>query len=290
MGLSLRMLEKNKYIIYRIINNNVITSRNKVDKEIVLMGKGIAYLKKVGDEIAATQVEKSFILTENEMARYLDIIESIPVEYVDLAIKILNEVEVSLELTISPLHYVMLADHIDASIERTKKGIYIKNEMLGEIKNFFPKEYELSKVAVSMIEAEAQVKLPIDEIGFIALHIFNISGGIKNEERLRLIDHVLKIVESYFGIQLSKESIYYERFITHMKYFSARIFSDISQLTDQDKRETALYQVLLQEHPEVSPCVEQIGDYLKEHFSVQMTREEKSYLIIHIHNLIKKIN
>lgn len=290
MGLSLRMLEKNKYIIYRIINNNVITSRNKVDKEIVLMGKGIAYLKKVGDEIAATQVEKSFILTENEMARYLDIIESIPVEYVDLAIKILNEVEASLELTISPLHYVMLADHIDASIERTKKGIYIKNEMLGEIKNFFPKEYELSKVAVSMIEAEAQVKLPIDEIGFIALHIFNISGGIKNEERLRLIDHVLKIVESYFGIQLSKESIYYERFITHMKYFSARIFSDTSQLTDQDKRETALYQVLLQEHPEVSPCVEQIGDYLKEHFSVQMTREEKSYLIIHIHNLIKKIN
>ena len=34
--------------IYKILNNNVIVSKNEHDKEIIAMGKGIAFKKKVG--------------------------------------------------------------------------------------------------------------------------------------------------------------------------------------------------------------------------------------------------
>lgn len=39
-------------IINKVINNNVLSTHDENNREIVLMGKGIGFQKKVGDEVA----------------------------------------------------------------------------------------------------------------------------------------------------------------------------------------------------------------------------------------------
>ena len=47
-------------IINKVINNNVLSTHDENNREIVLMGKGIGFQKKVGDEVAEDKIEKKF--------------------------------------------------------------------------------------------------------------------------------------------------------------------------------------------------------------------------------------
>lgn len=52
--------------ITRVINNNVVAAVNEQNQELVLMGSGIGFQKKIGDEIDLAKVEKSLrVLTTN---------------------------------------------------------------------------------------------------------------------------------------------------------------------------------------------------------------------------------
>ncbi len=276
---------KENYEIVRIINNNVITSFDDKGQEIVLMGKGIAYLKKVGDNIHKEDIEKVFILKDEEKKRYLDVIEAIDAQYFDIALEILEYVEYQLRIKANPIGYIMLADHIASAVERTKKGILIKNEMMGEIKTYFPKEFEVGKSALLLLRDELGVDLPEDEAGFIAFHIINMSDGTKNEERTVFIEKVVEIVENYFRLSFNRESFHYERFITHLKYFFSRMLKGVNDIEDGDD---FLYRMLKIQYPEIEKCVNIIQEFIQFNYKISITNEEKGYLIVHINNLLMK--
>ena len=276
---------KENYEIVRIINNNVITSFDDKGQEIVLMGKGIAYLKKVGDNIHKEDIEKVFILKDEEKKRYLDVIEAIDAQYFDIALEILEYVEYQLRIKANPIGYIMLADHIASAVERTKKGILIKNEMMGEIKTYFPKEFEVGKSALLLLRDELGVDLPEDEAGFIAFNIINMSDGTKNEERTVFIEKVVEIVENYFRLSFNRESFHYERFITHLKYFFSRMLKGVNDIEDGDD---FLYRMLKIQYPEIEKCVNIIQEFIQFNYKISITNEEKGYLIVHINNLLMK--
>lgn len=49
-------------IIKRVLNHNAAISTNHQGLDILLMGKGIAFKKKVGDSIDVNAIETSFVL------------------------------------------------------------------------------------------------------------------------------------------------------------------------------------------------------------------------------------
>jgi len=280
--------ESDSYTITRVINNNVITSIDGKENEVVLMGKGISFQKRVGDSISKEKVEKEFVLKGLDKNRYLDLINDIPSDYLDLAIEVIDLAEEKLKVKANPKGYIMLADHINFSIDRSKNNIVIKNEMLNEIKNFYYKEYEIGEFAVKEIKKRFNINLPVDEIGFIAFHIVNLSGSFSNSdnmERLNLINKIIEIIESYFSITLDRESIYFERFLTHLKYFSVRAFSE-SKLTNL--KDDFVFRMMKVQYPEITKCVELVQEYLDYNYQIEVSTEEKGYLIIHINNLLIK--
>ena len=56
-------------IIQKVINNNVVSTFDSNGKEVILMGKGIGFRKKTGDELDKTKIEKIFtwILAANHL-------------------------------------------------------------------------------------------------------------------------------------------------------------------------------------------------------------------------------
>nr|WP_238121518.1 PRD domain-containing protein [Ligilactobacillus salivarius] len=64
-----------------------------------------------------------------------------------------------------------LSDHIYSALERYNSGVELKNNLLWEIKRFYPKEFTVGKEALDIINKQFGIKLPEDEAGFITMHI-----------------------------------------------------------------------------------------------------------------------
>lgn len=282
--------ERNRYIIFRIINNNVVTSLDEQEAEIVLMGKGISYHKTIGDYVDREEIEKIFVLKGKEKNRYLDVIEHIPSQFFDIAMELLEMAEKDLHVKASPIAFVMLADHIASAVERLSERIVLKNEMLSEIKHFYPGEYAFGKNALRYIEEKYGYALPLDEAGFLAFHIINLSEGNmkrKSDERMKLINKVIEIVETYFNLKLDPDSIYYERFLTHLKYFSSRVFTKQKE-PEETKKDDFVYRMMKVQYPQTEKCVALVQEYLDYNYHICVSDEEKGYLMIHINNMLRK--
>ena len=50
----------------------------------------------------------------------------------------------------------------------------------------------------------------------------------------KMIQNILNIVKFHYKLELDEYSLHYERFITHLKFFSQRMFSG-KEIKDDDK-------------------------------------------------------
>lgn len=101
-------------IINKVINNNVLSTHDENNREIVLMGKGIGFQKKVGDEVAEDKIEKKFVLdSEDEVGKFSELIEMIPHNYLNLSVDIISYAQQVMPKRLSPSIYISLTDHIN---------------------------------------------------------------------------------------------------------------------------------------------------------------------------------
>lgn len=277
-------------IIHRILNNNVVIILDKDEKECVVCGKGIAFKKKIGDSIDSKQVNKVFILKDQSMnEKFKQLLQDIPLEHVKIADEIIALAEERLGKRLNDSLIISLSDHIYTSITRYCDGIEIKNAMLWDIKRFYEDEFEIGMDALDMIEKLFNVRLPDDEAGFIALHIVNASMDESNMEQIiditRIIQEISNIVKYYFRIEFDINSVYYYRFITHLKFFAQRL---ILGKTIDDGSSDGLLDVVKVKYHTSYKCVGKINDYIKKKYNYELSLEEQLYLTIHIERMIYK--
>ena len=163
--------------IEKILNNNVILSTDpKTKKEVILMGCGIAFGKKVGEVADKEKIEKTFVINDKQIGdKIKNLIEQIPNGIFQLAQEIIIYSEKILNKKLDKQIYISLADQIAFAIKRYKAGIEIKNTLLHEIKMVHPEEFKLGQMGFSYRNKRVKINLPIDEAGFIALHLVNAS-------------------------------------------------------------------------------------------------------------------
>ncbi len=277
-------------IIHRILNNNVVIILDKDDKECVVCGKGIAFKKKIGDSVDSKQVNKVFILKDQSMnEKFKQLLLNIPLEHVKIADEIITLAEERLGKRLNDSLIISLSDHIYTSITRYCDGIEIKNAMLWDIKRFYEDEFEIGMDALDMIEKSFNVRLPDDEAGFIALHIVNASMDESNMEQIiditRIIQEISNIVKYYFRIEFDINSVYYYRFITHLKFFAQRLI--LGKIIDDGSSDGLLDVVKVKYHTSYK-CVGKINDYIKSKYNYELSLEEQLYLTIHIERMIYK--
>ena len=57
--------------IIKVMNNSLVFVKDNNDNEIIVMGKGIGFMKKVGESIDSTKIEKVFIYVRNHTYLFL---------------------------------------------------------------------------------------------------------------------------------------------------------------------------------------------------------------------------
>ena len=235
--------------IKKKLNNNVAVVTDKTGNEIIVMGKGITYDKKAGDCVDVEQVEKQFVPSNKDFSmKFQEILLDIPSKYLEVSNCIIERAKKYLDAEIDDNIYISLTDHIHMAVKRYLDGMQVPNPLLLDIKRFYNKEYEIGCQALEIIKDQLKVELPEDEAGFIAFHFVNAQQNLESSKMvdiMKLVKEITNIVKYQMGLDFDEESVYYYRFITHLKFFAQRLFLENKQYTDEDN---PLYHIVKEQY------------------------------------------
>lgn len=276
--------------IEKILNNNVVITKDDHENEVIVMGRGLAFQRKIGQCIEESKIDKVYRLTNNELSqKFQELLQDLPIEYLSLADQIIEYSKGILGTDLNESIFISLTDHIRTAIERVKNGINIRNVLLWDIKRFFPKEFKIGLKALEKIKEQYDVDLPEDEAGFIALHLVN--AQTENDEMSNMYDltktmqDIMNIVKYYFKITFDEESVYFYRFTTHLRFFISRMQSNSAHIGETDEE---LLEIVKMKYHNAYQCVQKIAAFLEENYSYEMSSDESLYLTIHIARLVQK--
>lgn len=276
-------------IIEKVLNNNVLLTKNAKGKEIIVMGRGISFKKVIGDTVDEEKIDKTFMLSTNELTTKLtELLYEIPESHLELVNEIVTHANKVLNTSFSDNIYLTLTDHIHFAIQRHKKGLSISNAMLFEIQRFYKKEYEIGLDALQIIERSTGYALGEDEAGFIALHLVNArmdSNEMKYTMKMtEIVRNILNIVTYHYNIVLDDTSLNYSRFLRHLQYFSMRVLRKESHSSGED----FLYNQVKNTYTKAFTCVMKINEYLENTYEQSLSKDEYVYLTIHIQRVTER--
>lgn len=273
--------------ITRVINNNTVaTSAN--NKEIILTGAGIGFQKKPGESVEIEKIEKVYQIRDSFFRKYEQIYKHIEPVCFKAAENIRAYAEKKLEITLSPQFVFSLADHISFAIDRQKRKEQMPNLMLQEIRLLYGKEYEVGKYGREVVQRMTGIFLPVDEEGYIALHIVNSKIGevpVDVNNILILTNGILKILQEDLNILFREDDFEYNRFLMHLKFLARRIF-----LQEQNFLSVVggIYPELIEKEPKLGETLDKIKNYIWRTFDYEITDEEATYLAVHIIRIKEK--
>ncbi|WP_207694744.1 beta-glucoside operon transcriptional antiterminator [Enterococcus sp. DIV0212c] len=275
-------------IIQKILNNNVVITLDVNEQEQIVMGRGIAFKRKIGDFIAEEQVDQVFRLANQDTSlKFQELLGELPLEVMQLSDEIIKYAKTKLGRKLNDTIFISLTDHLHTALERIRQGIEVKNFLLWDIKRFFSDEYFIGNKALEMVKEKFDVQLSEDEAGFIALHLVNaeMDEEVGNVYELtKIMQEITNIVKYHFKITFNEDSVYFYRFSTHLKFFAYRL---LNHKEFHDEEDEELYEVIKKKYCNAYTCVNKIAAFLTENYHYTVSKEEKMYLIIHIARVVQ---
>lgn len=274
-------------IIKQIFNNNIVSTVDDKNQELLILGRGIGFKFKAGDEIDEERIEKVFRLQDASIyEKFKSIVAEVPIEILQATDDIVTLARTQLNKIISDGIYVSLSDHIHFAVQRLEKGMITRNPLSWEVQHFYKAEYDVAREALTLLKERLDIEFPKDEICNIALHFINaeVNDSMNDVTHLmQLLQEIMNIIKYHFNVELDEDSVNYFRFITHLKYFCQRVITHSSH----DDAEEYLYEVVRKNYPETFKCIGKIETFIHKNYQYDMTHSEQLYLTLHLERLMK---
>ena len=280
------------YRITKILNHNTVLALNQEDnRENLVMGKGVGFGRKPGERVDFTPDATVYQLSQKcDRGNPRDLIKRIDPLYLNIANAIILDAKNTFGQVDTSI-LIPMADHIAFAIERCRRGIYVRMPNIYELELNYPAEVKIGRQLVEAIQKEFKIRLPKGEVQGIAMHLINARDGAKEQPALDLdekyeeiLDQTTRIIEREMGFQVRRDTFNYARFATHMQFLLKRAFEH----KPIDSSNLQMYASMREEYPEVSACVDQISRYYRTAWSLDLTDEEKLYLILHVNRVCSK--
>lgn len=267
--------------ITKIFNNNIVSAVDAEGEDVILVGAGVGYLAGKGEAVDETRVEREFHLTGALRSGAFRVLLEVPFPVLRATTRVSEMLSQTYGVELPPAVEVGLADHLAQSIRRIDEGIPLYNSMLWETKMTYPTEFAIALHALDIVHEELGRKLPLDEAGFVTLHLVN-AGLIGDPSRAMTLSTtiraIIEIVRDDLGIDVDGSTTASARFLTHIKFVVQRLTRHRAHHGAADD----YYQALIADNPAVYACATRIGAHLDASFAAGVTDEERIYLLLHL--------
>ena len=276
--------------IKKLINNNILCVVDKKGNELIVTGRGIGFQRHRGEFVDPALVERTYRMEEKaEQKKLRELVEKIPIEHLALTEALIEHIKTQIPQKLNQSLLITLADHISFAIARKAQGVEFSNPLKGSIMCYYPTEYHLGQHCLKVVREQLGVALQEDEAAFIALHIVNAELNTNMSEMYditNLIEGALSVVEYFYQRKFDRESLDFNRFVVHLRYFAQRLFQGKMMEDDQGEHDVMFRQLIMKNSKEHYKCAQCIGDYVKNTYQKTLSEEELTYLTIHL----KRIN
>lgn len=268
--------------IVKVINNNVVSSVDENQNEIVVMGRGIAFGKKAGQEIEEGKIEKIFRIEEpGYLEQFKRLLENLPLEYVRISNEIISYAKENLKTDLSQNVYLTLTDHISFAINRFQEGMMFSNAVLAEVKRFYPEEFGVGIWGLSLIQQKTGIRLPEDEAASIALHLVTAEFNIKVRDSFTIteaIRFIRQIIDEELELP-AEDTLYMDRLMSDLKFLAYRLLL----IQEDEVCEDEIFCDFVKAHCRSEYSLAQkIRQHMEEQYHCHMTEEEVIYLSLNI--------
>ena len=276
--------------IKKLINNNILCVVDEKGNELIVTGRGIGFQRHRGEFVDPALVERTYRMEEKaEQKKLRELVEKIPIEHLALTEALIEHIKTQIPQKLNQSLLITLADHISFAIARKAQGVEFSNPLKGSIMCYYPTEYHLGQHCLKVVREQLGVALQEDEAAFIALHIVNAELNTNMSEMYditNLIEGALAVVEYFYQRKFDRESLDFNRFVVHLRYFAQRLFQGKMMEDDQGEHDVMFRQLIMKNCKEHYKCAQCIGDYVKNTYQKTLSEEELTYLTIHL----KRIN
>lgn len=271
-------------VVEKVLNNNVIIAIHPSYGETVVIGKGIGFDRKPKDRIPLASIEKMFILTkEKEMEQYKTLVHQVDEKFIEVMNDVIFYIQQHAGAPLNEHIHIALTDHMAFAVKRFKQGIPIHNPFQYETREFYPKEYALAEHVVAEINRRLQIRLPEDEVGFVALHIFSAMTNrhvTEVKEHSRLVSDLIEIIEIKLQLKVRKDSLNYSRLLRHLMVALERIRRDESL-----EEPTKISEMIKNEYPEMYSLAWTLMKVIQQRLHKPVYDAEAVYLTLHLQRL-----
>lgn len=273
------------YRITKILNHNSsmgIESKN--DQECLIMGKGVAFGKKVGQTVSVTGDARVYSLKElTDRGEAKDIIKSVSPLCLELANEVLDQAEEEFGKVDRSILFTM-ADHLDFAVRRIQNGEQISNPLTDDIRIMFYKEYKVAGCIRDLLKEKLGIRIDEHEIGYIALHVHaaivdeNVSQAM---EIARTVRECICMVEEETGKSIDVMSLSYNRLMNHVRYMVARAIHG-------EKLKMSLNDYMSVKFPGPYMTAEKICRKMEKSLKLPIPDIEIGYLAMHLERMMDR--
>ena len=273
------------YRITKILNHNSFMGiGSKNDQECLIMGKGVAFGKKVGQTVSVTGDARVYSLKElTDRGEAKDIIKSVSLLCLELANEVLDQAEEEFGKVDRSILFTM-ADHLDFAVRRIQNGEQISNPLTDDIRIMFYKEYKVAGCIRDLLKEKLGIRIDEHEIGYIALHVHaaivdeNVSQAM---EIARTVRECICMVEEETGKSIDVMSLSYNRLMNHVRYMVARAIHG-------EKLKMSLNDYMSVKFPGPYMTAEKICRKMEKSLKLPIPDIEIGYLAMHLERMMDR--
>ncbi|NEG55970.1 PRD domain-containing protein [Bifidobacterium platyrrhinorum] len=269
--------------ILRVFNNNVVLAKDG-RREVILTGRGLGFKAKPGMTVDAAKVARVFVPADGRDPDHMaQLLGDIPPEIIKLVSDAMDEIGLGGEAAQDPTLVMALADHVCGALRRVKNGIpAIAYPLTEEVQSLYEREYSQGCALLAALNRRlGGVLLPNEGVAF-ALHLVNAgfsTGDLSHTYAMTgVIQQLLAVIESTYGITLDEHSVNVGRFITHLRY----LFVRIHQHEQLDREPEAIVTSIVQSYPRAADCARRIAALIELRLGTTLTEDEIAYLTLHV--------
>ncbi|MEI3404831.1 PRD domain-containing protein [Blautia wexlerae] len=273
------------YRITKILNHNSFMGiESKNDQECLIMGKGVAFGKKVGQTVSVTGDARVYSLKElTDRGEAKEIIKSVSPLCLELANEVLDQAEEEFGKVDRSILFTM-ADHLDFAVRRIQNGEQISNPLTDDIRIMFYKEYKVAGCIRDLLKEKLGIRIDEHEIGYIALHVHaaivdeNVSQAM---EIARTVRECICMVEEETGKSIDVMSLSYNRLMNHVRYMVARAIHG-------EKLKMSLNDYMSVKFPGPYMTAEKICRKMEKSLKLPIPDIEIGYLAMHLERMMDR--
>ncbi|GAA1324279.1 PRD domain-containing protein [Brachybacterium rhamnosum] len=269
--------------VLRVLNNNVVISRDGQGQEVILTGRGIGFRARPGQEVDPELIVRVFVPSDGRDPDHLaEVFAMIDQDVLRGVVIALRAAGIEGRESTRPTLAIAVADHVAGALERARKGQEIEYPLRAEVGTLYGTEYAQAERLLEEINLHVDPPLAAGEATALTLHLVNAgfaSGDLSFTYTMTgVIQQLLAVIGERYGVDVSRSSMTAARFITHVRYMFVRI----QQHRQLDGQESTIGRSIRESYPEAVRTAEQLATIVQLRLGDRLTPDEVAYLALHV--------